>query len=177
MPDSALHTDVIIRPETPRDFEAVAAINTLAFGSPNEAHLVALLRDIPETISLVADRQGELIGHICFSPAKIVRPGREFPVMTLAPMAVVPAYQRAGIGSRLVESGLAACRQAGHQLVIVLGHPWYYPRFGFAPAAPHGIAYPQPVPQDVFMFLELTPGSASGVSGTVKLPEAFSVVE
>jgi putative acetyltransferase len=170
-------TNIIIRPETSTDHQAVAAINTLAFGGPNEAHLVAMLRDLPGTISLVAEISGEPVGHICFSLVEIIGEQQVVPATALAPMAVLPEHQRQGIGSRLISAGLAACRQAGHRLVIVLGHPWYYPRFGFVPAAPLGIKYPHPVPEEVFMVYELVPGAAAGISGTARYPAAFSAVE
>ena len=177
MPDPHPPVNVIIRPEAPADFVAVAEINTLAFGASGEAQLVAALRQLPGTISLVADRLGQPVGHICFSSAVITGAETDTPVIALAPMAVLPEVQGMGIGSRLVEAGMAACRRAGHRLVVVLGHPWFYPRFGFVPAAPYGIHYPQPVPEEVFMLLELVPDAAKDISGTVRYPSAFSLVD
>jgi putative acetyltransferase len=89
-------------------------------------------------------------------------------------MAVRPALQRRGIGSALVREGLARCRAAGHRIAVVLGHPEYYPRFGFSPGAPRGIRSTWEVPDDVFMVLELVPGALDGVAGIVHYRPEFA---
>lgn len=170
---------LVIRPEQPDDYAAIAEVNRLAFGQDDEARLVAALRRsedfIPE-LSLVAARGDRLVGYILFT--RIVIRGEEADVesLALAPLAVRPECQKRGVGSALVQHGLEACRRAGHGSVVVLGHAEYYPRFGFVPAAPKGIRAPFPVPEEAFMVVELVPGALAGLTGTVVYPPAFSGV-
>ena len=91
-------------------------------------------------------------------------------------MAVLPDCQRQGIGTQLVNRGLEACRRLGHSIVVVVGHPQYYPRFGFTPAAPYNIEAPFPVPDETFMVQALTPEALDGVSGIVRYPASFDTV-
>lgn len=133
-------------------------------------------------LSLVAEIHGEIdggiVGHICFSPVEVERSdGRKVEILGLAPMVVLPERQNQGIGSKLVEAGLDACREAGYGVVIVLGHPEYYPRFGFVPAAPRGLVSEYDVPEPVFMMTELVPGAAAEVQGVARYHEAFRDVE
>ncbi len=116
----------------------------------------------------------EVVGHIFFSPVTIEGEDSSFDAMGLAPMAVLPDHQGAGIGSKLVRAGLEECRAAGHNVVVVLGHPHYYPRFGFEPAAPKGIRSEYDVSDDHFMIAELEPGALAGRKGTVKYHKAFA---
>lgn len=163
-----------IRPEVEPDYPAVRRINEEAFGQPAEAALVDALRsEVHPYVSLVADIDGEIVGHVFFSPVTIDDGETVTTAMALGPMAVRPSRQRRGIGTRLVRQGLAACRQIGHPVVFVLGHPEYYPRFGFAPAAPRGLRCTYPVPDDVFMVVELEPRALAGRRGTVRYHEAF----
>jgi putative acetyltransferase len=173
-----------IRPEQPEDVPAVHRVNSAAFGRDAEARLVDLLWDAGAVIaSLVAvDKAGEkvgdeeeVVGHILFSPVTL--DGCDGSIAGLAPMAVLPGRQRSGIGSALVERGLAACRDAGIHAVVVLGHPEYYPRFGFVPASRFGLGCEYPVPDEVFMALELTPGALQDCRGTVRYRPEFSQVE
>ena len=148
-----------IRPEEPEDNAAIHQVHTLAFGQPNEADLVdALRRNGGLTISLVAVQDSRIVGHIAFSPVTITSDPAPIAALGLAPMAVLPEYQRMGIGSQLVEAGLNACRSTDYGIVIVLGHPHYYPRFGFAPAKPYGIVWEHDVPDEVFMVQEIKAG-------------------
>lgn len=146
-----------VRFEEPSDVAAIRRVNEAAFGQPDEARLVDLLRDAARPfLSLVAEDEGEIVGHIAFTPVD----AGGTTILGLAPMAVAPERQRQGIGSMLVRRGLEACRRAGFAAVVVLGHPEYYPRFGFEPAAPHGLRSEYDVPDPVFMVLELVPGAA-----------------
>lgn len=162
-----------IRTEHAADIDAVHAINAAAFPTVAEADLVNALREKASPIvSLVAEDAGSLIGHILFSPVTLAN-GTDVSIMGLAPMAVIPARQRRGAGSALVAAGLAECRALSVTAVVVLGHPQYYPRFGFAPASRFGITSVYPAPDEAFMALELVPGSLSGLSGTVHYHAAF----
>ncbi len=165
-----------VRNEAETDHAAVHALNVAAFGSPAEAELVdALRQQVRPLISLVAEENGVVVGHILFSP--LVLPGHpELRLMGLAPMAVAPERQRRGIGSALVRAGLEQCRRLGCGAVIVLGHPGYYPRFGFTPAARFGIACEYQAPAEAFMLIELEPGHLRGARGTVRYPAAFASV-
>jgi putative acetyltransferase len=124
---------MLVRPEQPTDVSAIRAVVAAAFPTALEAQLVDALRAAGRlTVSLVAEVDGEIVGHIAFSP---VAAGPTADGVGLAPLAVDPAHQQQGVGSRLVQTGLDACRQAGIGFVVVLGDPAYYSRFGFAPAA------------------------------------------
>jgi len=124
-------------------------------------------------LSLVAEVQGRIVGHILFYPIEIRSEDKVFPSLALAPMAVLPEYQRQGIGSQLVEEGLKKARKLGFSSVIVLGHAAYYPRFGFEPAGKWGIQPPFEVPDDVFMALELVRDGLKDIQGTVEYPPEF----
>jgi putative acetyltransferase len=168
--------DVLIRPERETDEAAVHAVNASAFETRVEADLVdALRRQAEPIVSLVAEDRGAIVGHIMFSPVTLSgHPALR--LMGLAPMAVVPTHQRQGIGSALVTAGLEQCRRLGFAAVVVLGHPAYYPRFGFSPATRFGIGCEYDVPEDVFMVMELDAGALRGASGTVQYHTAFSNV-
>ncbi|MEK6301419.1 MAG: N-acetyltransferase [Acidobacteriota bacterium] len=166
-----------IRPESPEDHAAIRRVIELAFGQSSEADLVEALRiHASPHISLVAERDGELVGHIFFSPVSIESETDDFAAMGLAPLAVLPDHQNKGIGSELVRAGLNECLRIGHEVVVVLGHSHYYPRFGFVPASKRGIRSEYDVPDDVFMVAELTPGALSGRKGLVKYHPSFSAV-
>ncbi len=168
-----------IRPETPSDWGAISEVNWLAFGRENEARLVEALRqsgDFDSRLSLIAVKGDRAIAHLLFSGIIIQTPGGEVDALALAPVAVRPEFQNQGIGSQLVRQGLQDCRSLGHKIVIVVGHPDYYARFGFSPARVLGLEVPFPVPDKAFMVLELMPGALEGVKGTVKYPPAFAEV-
>lgn len=164
-----------IRAERAEDIDAIRAVNAAAFDGPNEAALVDALREAAAPfLSLVADDGGEIVGHICFTPVEVERPdGAIVVVAGLAPMAVRPDRQNQGIGSRLVEAGLDECRRAVFPAVVVLGHPAYYPRFGFEPAAPRGLRSDYDVPDPVFMVLELVRGGAAALQGVAHYHPVF----
>ena len=162
-----------VRSETDADRAAIRAVNEAAFGSSLEADIVDALRSKRlELVSLVAERDGVVLGHILFSPVSLHKHG-ELKLMGLGPMAVLPRYQREGIGSTLVREGLIRCRQLGVHAVVVVGHPQYYPRFGFAAASRYGVRCEYDVPDDVFMLLELARGALSRASGLVSYDQAF----
>ena len=141
-----------VRRETPEDIAGVRRVNEAAFSEGTEADLVDALREAANPfISLVAEDDGEIVGHICFTPVRV----ETKVILGLAPMAVLPERQRQGIGSKLVEAGLEECRRAGFEAVVVVGHPDYYPRFGFEPAAPKGLVSEYDVPEPVFMIVKL----------------------
>jgi putative acetyltransferase len=171
------HAPVHIRPELPADVPAVARVNTRAFGQDNEARLVDTIRRGPHFIpelSLVAESDGVVTGYILFSSIHIRGDdGVLRPALALAPMAVAPEYQRCGIGSLLVAEGLKCARELGYGAVIVLGHPEYYPKFGFRPASQWNIRSPYDVPDEVFMAIELREHALSGQAGMVVYPEEF----
>jgi putative acetyltransferase len=163
-----------IRLETPYDISGIRRVNELAFGRPDEADLVdALRRGVASTISLVAVEAGEVIGHVYFSPVRVDSEGASFDAVALGPMAVLPDRQNAGIGSALVREGLDECRRRGERVVFVLGHPNFYPRFGFRPSRPLGIDCEYDVPAEVFMVAELEPGALAGRTGTVRYAPEF----
>lgn len=167
-------TKITIREETPADYVAVHHLNELAFEQPNEANLVDALREKAETyISLVAVLDDQIVGHIFFSAVTIEAENESFSEIGLAPMAVFPKYQNQGIGSKLVEVGLNECEKLGFNIVVVLGHPQYYPRFGFIPASQKALSCEYNVPDDVFMVLELKEGALKGRKGLVKYHPEF----
>ena len=162
-----------IRTERECDWEGVYKINASAFESPAEAKLVNALREQAHPlISLVAEEEGDVIGHILFSPVTLDG-HTDFKIMGLAPMAVLPDWQGKGIGSALVREGLARCKEMGYAAVVVLGHPAYYPHFGFVPASRFGINSEYDAPDEAFMVLELVPGALSGRSGMARFHKAF----
>jgi len=170
---------LVIRAETVDDVAAIRAVNVAAFGRENEARLVEASRRSPDFIrelSLVADEAGHVVGHILFSAIRILSRASAIPALALAPMAVLPGLQNRGIGSRLVRVGLGECRRLGHRIVIVVGHPAYYPRFGFSSARAYRLEAPFPVPDSAFLALELVPGALAEARGPVEYPPAFSEV-
>jgi len=167
---------VLIRAEQEKDWAAVHALNASAFETSAEAKLVDALRESVELlVSLVAEDDKTIVGHILFSPVSLSG-YPELRIIGLAPMAVAPERQREGIGSALVRAGLEQCRRLGFGAVVVLGHPEYYPRFGFAPSSRFGIGCEYEVPEEAFMVMELQPGYLSGISGIIRYHASFREV-
>lgn len=165
---------VSVRPERPGDEAVVREVLLRAFEGPAEAGLVDRLRAAgATTVSLVAELDGMIVGHILFSPVEIQGEQSNVGGVGLAPMAVLPDHHRSGIGSELVRAGLARCRELGEVRVVVLGHADYYPRFGFVPASTFGIGSDYDVPDEVFMAQELEPGALDGVQGTAHYRPEF----
>ena len=166
---------ISIRREQPGDIAGVRRANELAFGQPEEAGIVDAMRQAcDDLLSLVALRDGQVVGHILFSPATVEGGEGVVTGMGLAPMAVLPEHQRQGIGTKLAESGLAILRDRGCPFVIVLGHPEYYPRFGFTPASSHGVKSQwEGVPDEAFMILVMDESKLRGVSGQARYRDEF----
>jgi putative acetyltransferase len=168
---------MLIRAEEPRDWAAVHAVNVSAFETSEEASLVDALREQARPlVSLIAEDDGAIVGHIMFSPISLAG-HPTLKIMGLAPMAVAPKHQRNGIGSALVRAGLDQCAQLGFGAVVVLGHPAYYPRFGFSSSTRYGIGCEYDVPEEVFMVVELRAGFLQGASGKVKYHAAFGACQ
>ena len=166
---------IIVRAEKTEDREAIHRINEFAFGQPSEANLVDALRAnaIP-FISLVAVVDDQVVGHISFSPVTVESDKGSFAAIGLAPMSVLPEYQNQGIGSTLVREGLAECKRRGHDIVVVLGHPNYYPRFGFVTASLKGLRSEYDVRDEVFMVAELREDALGDRRGLVKYHAEFA---
>jgi putative acetyltransferase len=162
---------MIIRDETRNDVSAVRHVVLAAFGQAAEADLVDALRESGDAvISLVAEEDGEIVGHILFSKLQAPRQ-----CVALAPVSVAPSRQNQGIGSKLILEGLARARRDGWQAVFVVGEPGYYQRFGFdvAMADKFETGYPKPY----FMALELTPRSLSERTGAVTYAPPFLALD
>lgn len=165
--------DPRLRLEEPGDASAVRAVVEAAFGRPDEADLVDRLRasdDRIDSLWMVAELSQSVIGHIAYSRVT-VEPSGETGI-ALAPVSVTPAHQGRGIGTQLIERSLAAARELGERFVILLGHPDYYPQFGFTRAGAHGIEAPWEVQPEAWMMLLLDPSRAPA-PGTVRYSPAF----
>lgn len=154
-PGSAMDSP-LIRHETPADIPRLRSLNVAAFPTPAEARLVDALRENEKfTLSLVAEKAGEVVGHILFTDIVMEPGGTRARVVGLAPMAVHPGCQGRGIGSALVKRGVEDCRELGYRAIVVLGYPEFYARFGFGPASRHGITCAFDVPDEYFMLRAL----------------------
>lgn len=169
---------ILIRTETPADYDQVREINIQAFGNrEDEAHLVDRIRKsegfIPY-LSLVAEAEGSIVGHLLLSKAAVINDEEPHEVIVLAPIAVRPTHQRQGVGKRLIDEGLLRCKELGFGLVLLIGHPTYYPKFGFKPARPIGLELKQfDVPDDVFMVYEVLENTRRRIEGELQYPKAF----
>lgn len=169
---------MIIRIETTEDCRSVYNVHVAAFGGqPYEAELVERIRKTPQFVqelSLVMEVEGELIAHMLLSEAEVSNGSDRHNVLALAPLAVRPEWQRKGVGEKMITNGLSIAKELGYSLVFVLGHPAYYPKFGFVPARKHGIELNQfDAPDEAFMVYELIPGVLAQVNGELLYPEAF----
>lgn len=169
---------MIIRKEQPSDIDNIWEVNSKVFETETEANLINTLRSSGcHYISLVAEDKNKVIGHILFTPVELTGDKNKLKLLGLGPMAVLNEYQYKGIGSKLVKTGLEYCQSLGFDAVVVLGHPNYYPKFGFAPSIKYGIKSEYDVPDDVFMILELVPGILKNHKGIIKYHKAFNCVE
>ncbi|WP_337912957.1 N-acetyltransferase [Paenibacillus arenosi] len=170
---------MIIRVETPQDYAQVYALHDMAFNNKDEeSALVERIRTsdtfVPE-LSLVAVEGEEIIGHVLLSKAHVVTPsGSKQEVLALAPIGVKPSHQKYGVGSKLIVEGIKRATELAYPLVLLIGHPDYYPKFGFVPARSHGLDLKQfPVPDHVFMVRELQEGQLGTIQGELQYPSCF----
>lgn len=168
---------IFIRPEESRDYAAVRTLNLAAFDGGPEAGLVDTLRtSCPDHVSLVAEDEGRVVGHILFTPVVVEGSGGSAHGMGLAPMAVVPERQREGVGSLLVHRGLEITREGSTPFVVVLGHPEYYPRFGFEPASRFGFRCQwDGVPEEAFMVKAFQPDALPPGGGVARYRPQFEL--
>jgi putative acetyltransferase len=163
---------VAVRPERPGDEPAIGAVHERAFGRPQEAALVDALRAAgAHVVSLVVEDAGAVIGHVLFSPVGVEVGDAG---LGLGPIGIRPDRQGSGLGALLVRHGLAECRARGHDLVVVLGEPGFYRRFGFVPASTYGLRCEYDAPEDAFMVLELVPGAVASRRGLVRYRPEFA---
>lgn len=165
---------IAIRAATAKDEAALVRVHTAAFGRADEAELARRLHARRDAcVSLAAFDGEELVGHVLFSPVSV--DGHAFPrtPLGLGPVGVLPGLQRAGTGIALCRAGIDACRARGAPFLVVLGHPTYYPRFGFVPAARFGLGFGDAPPRDAFMAMEIESGALDGVRGPVRYGPEF----
>lgn len=163
-----------IRSECHADRSSIWDLNQSAFGGDTEANLVDSLRSGGFVdVSLVAVIDERIVGHILFSTVSILTEAGPVRALSLAPTAVLRSHQRQGIGSTLVEAGLQVCRDEGHRIAVVLGHPEFYPRFGFSAEFARPLDSPFGA-GDAWMAMELESGALNGVCGSVEYPPPFS---
>lgn len=168
-----------IRESLADDLESALSIDRAAFGSNDVAYLTRDLMGDPSArplLSMLAFEDDRAVGHILFTTAHL-EPKNGLSISILAPLAVLPDYQNKGIGGKLINTGLEVLSKAGVDLVFVLGHPTYYPRFGFLPAGRLGLKAPYPIPDkdsDAWMVLALKPGLIGNISGRVVCAEKLN---
>ena len=164
-----------IRPETDADFDEIGDVNRQAFGGEGEARLVDELRDSGYArLSLVAVEDGRVVGHVMLSEAGIQTEDGQVEALALGPVGVLPDRQGQGIGSALIREALSRCARAGHRVVVLVGHPGYYPRFGFSASLAKNLT--SPYSGEAFMALELVPGALCGISGRFEFAPPFERV-
>ena len=166
---------ITIREEKSQDIKSTRHLNKRAFGQTQEADLVDKLRqNCDDLLSLVALIQNEVVGHILFTPVTVDGEDNMVQGMALGPMAVLPEYQRQGIGSELVRTGIEKLKKRQCPFIIVLGHAEYYPRFGFEPASRYGIRSEWEVPDDAFMILVIGEFEMRGGEALAKYRPEFA---
>jgi putative acetyltransferase len=166
---------MLIWQEKKDDIPSIRRLNEIAFGQKAEADLVDALRLRGAiTLSLVALEGERIVGHILFSPVTIEQESSAIKAVGLGPMAVLPEYQNKGIGSQLVRHGIEELKNQGIALIVVLGHPAFYPRFGFVPASTYSLRSEYDVPDEVFMALVINEEAARSIKGTVHYQREFS---
>lgn len=169
---------MIIRTENKSDYNQVFKVNYEAFRNrEDEPKLVEKIRDSEQFISelsIVAEENNEILGHILLSKAEVIEGDINHEVIVLAPIAVKPELQNMGIGSKLIQEGLERCKNLGYGLVLLIGHPTYYPKFGFKQARQYGLELKQfNVSDEVFMVCEVIEGELDKIKGELRYPETF----
>ncbi|MBS5936908.1 GNAT family N-acetyltransferase [Clostridium sp.] len=170
-----------IREEEIKDYNEVEKVveesfKTAEFSDKDEHNLVRRLRNSNEFIkelSLIAEEENKILGHVLLTKALIKGESISYETLALAPLAVLPEYQKSGIGKILMNKVIERARELGYKSIVVLGHENYYPKFGFEKASKYGVKAPFEVPDEAYMILELSPGSLNGVSGIVEYSKAF----
>jgi putative acetyltransferase len=174
---------MLIREASASDLSDVLCVESEAFGRDEEARLVRELLADPSAkpvLSLLAYKHNRAVGHILFTRAQLADSEETLSSVILAPLAVVPGVQKQGIGGQLIHQGLKHLNEAGTDLVFVLGHPEYYPRYGFEPAGRLGFEAPYPIPDkhaNAWMVQALRPGLIGSVSGRVLCADAMNKPE
>ena len=167
---------VTIRKETSRDYDQISLVNDMAFNHKQEGELILNLRKrtefLPE-LSLVAEFNDKIVGHILFFPITILSESDKIQTLSLAPMSIMPGFQNKGLGGDLIMAGLKVADEMGFTSVVVLGHPRYYPKFGFKKASKWKIKAPFDAPDEAMMAIELKNGSLGFGGGTIDFPEVY----
>jgi len=179
-----MNPSLVIRKEKPEDYSTVIeltekAFETMEFSDGKEGQLVEKLRKaatfIPE-LSLIAEHNGQIIGHILFTPLKIENENYKNDSLVLGPVSVLPEFQKQGIGGQLIVAGHQKALELGFHSAILIGHPEYYPRFGYQKASGFGLKVAMELPSDdVFMAVELSEAALKDISGMVIFPPEFGV--
>lgn len=170
-----------IREEEIKDYNEVEkaveeSFKTAEFSDKDEHNLVRRLRNSNEFIkelSLIAEDENKILGYVLLTKALIKAESTSYETLALAPLAVLPEYQKSGIGKNLMNKAIERARELGYKSIVVLGHEKYYPKFGFEKAIKYGVKAPFEVPDEAYMILELLPGGLNGVSGIVEYSKAF----
>lgn len=172
---------ITIREEEIEDYEEVENVieesfKTAEFTDNDEHNLVKRLRrsnDYIKELSLIAEENNKILGHVVLTKAIIKDKNRSVETLALAPLSVLPRYQKSGIGKSLMNKAIEKAKELGYKSIVVLGHESYYPKFGFKKASNYGIKAPFDVPDEAYVILELTPNALNGVNGTVQYSKAF----
>lgn len=167
-----------VRAETPDDFSAIDVVNLSAFQGEAEAQLVSELRKSPVFIpdlSLVAELNGRIVGHVVLTRVKLVSDQGESEILALGPMSVVPSQSHRGIGSELIDAAVARAKPLCYNAIVVAGHPDYYLRFGFRPAAEWNVVCNLPIPDDALTAMELVEGALCNC-GEIEYPDLFKAL-
>lgn len=170
-----------IREEEIKDYNEVERVveesfKAAEFSDKNEHNLVKKLRksnEFVKELSLIAEEEDKILGHVLLTKALINGENTSFETLALAPLAVLPEYQKSGIGKILMNKAIERARELGYKSIVVLGHENYYPKFGFEKASKYGVKAPFEVPDEAYMILELLPGGLNGVSGIVEYSKMF----